>query len=684
MKTLWIAVAVIISVILSLTGPAAADLSLGLVAYYPFDGNANDLSGNENHLVVHGNAPLVQDRFGNPESAYSLNGVDQFLSIQDHLQTGLDLEGDFTISLWVSLYELQGQMVSKYDYDINERSYGFEMTPTGRGHLNVSGDGVNPVNYYTDFYIYPMSAWTNVAVSFDISENSATFYMNGDPIAIDQGEYTITTLHDGIAPFAIGVYFRDGVPLGFLEGIFDDVRVYNRILSDEEVLSLYCDTDGDGFDSELCGGGDCNDTNETINPGALELCDGIDSDCDEILDGSEGLTKLCGETDIGQCTYGTENCTDNGDWVDCDALMPDEEICDGEDNDCDEETDEADAQGCDEYYLDADRDGYGLTGNTQCLCAPVEPYDVQVDGDCDDANADIHPGAQEVCNEVDDDCDNQTDEAGAQGCVNYYLDADRDGYGLLEENECLCIPLAPYDVTQSGDCNDSDASIHPGAVEDCNDLDDDCDGQTDEGEDNQGCTDYYLDEDEDGYGVTEDSKCFCHALNNYTTTAPGDCNDYDSNIHPTASETCNQIDDNCDEIIDPPNSGGCETYYRDEDGDGFGANGDTQCLCIPEYPYVEDAGGDCDDTDYNVNPSVEEECNGQDDDCDGDMLDGEDEDLDGDAYLGCDDCDDGNPVVNPGQIEICDNGIDDDCDQLIDAADTEDCSTTCFLVFILR
>ena len=491
------------------------------------------------------------------------------------------------------------------------------------------------------------------------------------------------TLYDSAAPFAIGAQYRDGIPVAFLDGIVDNVRVYNRILSDEEVLSLYCDTDGDGFDSALCGGGDCNDTNESINPGALELCDGIDSDCDEILDGSEGLTKLCGETDIGQCTYGTENCTDNGDWVDCDALMPDEEICDGEDNDCDEETDEADAQGCDEYYLDADRDGYGLTGNTQCLCAPVEPYDVQVDGDCDDANADIHPGAQEVCNEVDDDCDNQTDEAGAQGCVNYYLDADRDGYGLLGEIECLCSPQAPYDVTQAGDCNDANASIYPGALELCNDVDDDCDGQSDEGENNQGCTDYYLDEDEDGYGVTEDSKCFCHAQSNYTTTAPGDCNDYDATIHPTASEICNQIDDNCDEIIDPPDSGGCETYYRDEDGDGFGANGDTQCLCIPQYPYVENGGGDCDDTDYNVNPNAEEECNGQDDDCDGNLLEGEDEDLDGDEYLGCEDCDDGDPVVNPDQIEICDNGIDDDCDELIDSADTEDCPSSCFTIIVL-
>ena len=471
-------------------------------------------------------------------------------------------------------------------------------------------------------------------------------------------------------------------------------------------IEFYRDQDNDGYgilgDSRcLCNSeglyratepGDCDDQEPLVYPLADESCNGIDDDCDLSVDEEDsiGCTTLYydgdgdgyGLSEDSRCLClieGNYRAAVGGDCNDAvESIHPNAtESCNSIDDDCDSEVDEAGSQGCSDYYLDADRDGYGLTGNTQCLCSPEAPYDVQVDGDCDDTDNAIHPGAQEVCNEVDDDCDNQTDEAGAQGCDNYYLDADRDGFGIEEEAECLCTPQAPYDVTVVGDCNDTDAMIYPGALEVCNDVDDDCDGQSDEGENNQGCVDFYLDEDEDGYGVVEDSMCLCHAQDNYSTTAPGDCNDSDVNINPIAEEICNDVDDNCDDIVDPPDSGGCNTYFKDEDGDGFGANGDTRCLCSEEYPYIEDGGGDCDDTDYNVNPSAEEKCNGQDDDCDGDMLEGENEDLDGDEYLGCEDCDDGDPLVNPGQIEICDNGIDDDCDQLIDKADTEDCG--CFI-----
>jgi hypothetical protein len=122
-------------------------------------------------------------------------------------------------------------------------------------------------------------------------------------------------------------------------------------------------------------------------------------------------------------------------------------------------------------------------GDDYDICDPDIPNDTDGEpADCDDADPTVNPGAPEVCDDKDNDCDGSTDEEGAVGCTYYYIDDDGDDYG--GDEKCLCDPLAPYDATQGGDCDDTDPEVNPGALEGdsgtCNNAkDDDCDSLTD-------------------------------------------------------------------------------------------------------------------------------------------------------------------------------------------------------------
>jgi MYXO-CTERM domain-containing protein len=411
------------------------------------------------------------------------------------------------------------------------------------------------------------------------------------------------------------------------------------------LYNWYYDGDRDGYGAGTatadCGkpgtnyvstSGDCVDTDGAIYPGATEICDGKDNDCDGTID--EGATGTYYRDSDGD-GYGDASVTSSGctapsgyvtDKTDCDDYNDDRnpgetEICDGKDNDCDISVDEG------TECTDDDGDGYSEKG-----------------GDCDDASTSESPATVEAdagCNGVDDDCDGTTDEG--TDCY----DDDGDGY-----------------TEKGGDCNDGDKDVNPGAAEDyANGVDDDCDGGVDSGA---------ADPDKDGYtstagdceptrvdtfpgagelpdgldndcdGATDEGTVRYDDDGDGMTEEDGDCNDADDDIFDGADEKDDDRDNDCDGTVDEGSDG------TDDDGDGY-----------------SELAGDCDDSRPERSPGADEVANGEDDDCDG-LTDERLDDLDGDGATEADgDCDDADGWVGPGFPEFCDE-LDNDCNGQID------------------
>lgn len=385
----------------------------------------------------------------------------------------------------------------------------------------------------------------------------------------------------------------------------------------------YQDADGDGFgvetnveiaceqpDGYVSRAGDCHDNLPSVYPGATELCDRVDQNCNNLVD--EGLNRIV-YLDADQDGFGNrdsffETCFETAFFVsdntDCDDLRADvspisPELCDDLDNDCDDLIDE-DANKL-HFWPDTDGDGYGTSrGEYQLACTPPEGYVINID-DCDDANPYVHKGAQEVCNGIDDDCDLQTDEGGQ---TVFYHDADHDGFGTSKLTQQACFVPDGYSLYNT-DCDDGDNAIHPYVSEICNSLDDDCDGEVDE--DAVDRKNYYQDLDGDGYaGFTGIIPVLsCEPLEGYARYR-GDCNDFNEDINPEAIELCDGIDNNCDWIIDPSSSQDAKDWYFDFDQDGYGdMYGSPVTQCYGFVGYVDNAD-DCDDENDQINPDYPE------------------------------------------------------------------------------
>ena len=313
----------------------------------------------------------------------------------------------------------------------------------------------------------------------------------------------------------------------------------------------------------------------------------------------------------------------------------------------------------------------------------TDPTDEDGDGftsdeDCDDDNSQVHPGATEVCDSVDNNCDGDVDEGVER---TWYTDADGDGFGDGDVPVYACD--APDGAVPVGnDCDDADGTAYPGGLELCDEVDNDCDGETDE----DSTLVWYADEDGDGYGDAEVSVEGCDAPQDYVTDDT-DCDDAHDDAYPGGEELCDGLDNDCDGLFDEGESFDVETFYQDRDEDGFGDPDRPVSACEVPDGYVTDAT-DCDDLLAGTYPGADEVCDGLDNDCDDaadeDALDAltwhEDGDGDGygeasvsaeaceapDGFVADDtDCDDEEAAVFPSNDEVCD-GLDNDCDEAVD------------------
>jgi hypothetical protein len=302
--------------------------------------------------------------------------------------------------------------------------------------------------------------------------------------------------------------------------------------------------------------------------------------------------------------------------------------------------------------------------------------------DCDDHDATIFPGALERCDGVDEDCDGQVDQGAFDG-VFVWLDTDGDLAGDPAQPRWVCA-LQPGQAINPSDCDDSDKGRHPGALERCDGVDEDCDGSVDE--DAVDLQTFYADRDGDGAGDDTTPVLACEQPL-WASASGGDCDDHDGQSYPGAVELCDALDRDCD---GDPVAGAADpgTWHADTDEDGFGDPDAPLQACEAPSGHVADAT-DCDDGRARIHPGADETCDGYDEDCDG-LVDEEardatlwftDVDEDGfggpsGAVLACSappgtaanltDCDDTNPAISPARTEVCDDGADNDCSGLVD------------------
>ena len=524
----------------------------------------------------------------------------------------------------------------------------------------------------------------------DAAEDAATFYADADGDGYGASSEVVESCEPPAGFVATGDDCDDSsadVHPGAAETDCADPTDYN---CDGQVG--YADSDGDGFPA--CE--DCDDTEAGINADAAELCDAVDNDCDGDTDEDDAsdVSTWYADTDgdgygdiddaVVSCDAPEGYVADDSDCDDSSELASPEgvELCDGLDNDCSGDADGSDAGDVTTWFADADGDGFGDADVSQTSCEAPEGY-VADNTDCDDTSELASPEGVELCDGLDNDCSGDADGSDAGDVTTWYADSDGDGYGDATSSQASCEAPEGY-VADSTDCDDSSELASPEGTEVCDGLDNDCSGDAD-GTDAQGVGTWYADSDGDGFGNADVVVDVCGKPDGYVSDAT-DCDDAQEAIRPDATEVCDEIDNNCDDVVD---EGFDKSWFADTDGDGHGDSGVALQACTQPSGAVR-SDDDCDDTTEDVSPSATEVCSGRDEDCDT-LIDDDDDsvdlstgtvfyaDTDGDGFgdanagtasclqpdgttLETQDCDDSDGAVNPDADEVWYDGVDQNCD----------------------
>ncbi len=223
----------------------------GLVGWWPFNGNANDESGNGNNGTVNG-ATLTSDRFGNSNGAYSFNGTSNFISVPDN--NTLDLTNQFTLSTWINLpdysvgpalqnasgnTDVTRTILGKPRTSAWNSGYVLSHYPTGQS-TTLAGGAANmsccPNIGVSGIGLPPLNTWINITVVYNGS--TLSLYLNG---ALNNSTQGVFSLDNSSQPLLIGKEF---VLVGdnwyrWFKGIIDDIAIWNRALTQQEITALY-------------------------------------------------------------------------------------------------------------------------------------------------------------------------------------------------------------------------------------------------------------------------------------------------------------------------------------------------------------------------------------------------------------------------------------------------------------